>query len=109
MSTAQYSHPATVWTYKDGWRYHWRITLRKTDVLAPTLANPRHVYRYDIEREPDGGDGFVSVYTGDIKVVGADERPTLQDVLSEFAAYVTAVVIDCSVHGVSVTGEEASR
>lgn len=88
-------HFDAVWKYKDGERYWWRVTLRKTGErpaagLDPAEGSVDFEWRYDVARE-DGG-RWHPVYAG--QIVGQyDEQPSLEEVLGDFSAYVSRAVI----------------
>jgi hypothetical protein len=88
-------HFDAVWKYKDGERYYWRATLRKTGERPaaghePADGSVDFEWRYDVARE-SGGE-WHPVYAG--QLIGQyDDRPTLEEVLDDFAAYVMRAVI----------------
>lgn len=88
-------HFDAVWKYKDGERYWWRVTLRRTGERPAAGHEPEDgstdgEWRYDVTRE-DGGE-WHPVYAG--QIVGQyEEQPTLEEVLDDFAAYVMRAAI----------------
>ena len=112
MTVAQYTHPRTVWDYKDASRNRWRVTLWDTGETRPspgseteTDGSVDHVWRYEVERE-EGGE-YVTVYIG-THTGQYDLRPELPELLHEFGSYVLAVCIDAALHAQIVTGEAES-